>query len=318
MNRHVTDPSSSERPPGSDERGGTRRRAVYRVTVIGMLVNLVLVAGKFAAGVIGNSSAMVADAVHSISDFVTDVIVIVFVGISTRPHDASHRYGHGKFETLATVVIGVALFVVAVGILVGAIESIVTYARGGVLPRPGLIALLAAAVSIGAKELLFRLTRRVGVREASPAAIANAWHHRSDALSSVGALVGIAGASLLGEQWRILDPIAAVAVSALVGKAAVEMIGPGMNELLEGSLPAETEREIVEIVRAVGGVDDPHSLRTRRVGAAIAVDIHVRMHRELSVETSHGITEEVEQRLRSRFGPETMVTVHVEPSHPDV
>lgn len=292
-----------------------RKRAVYRVTIVGMVTNLLLVVAKLAAGIIGRSAAMVADAVHSISDFATDVIVIVFVGASARPRDETHDYGHGKFETLGTVAIGVSLVAVGAGILVSAIEAIVAYARGGTIERPHFVALGAAAVSVVVKELLFRLTRRVGTREASPAVIANAWHHRSDALSSVGALVGIGGALLLGGQWHVLDPIAAIVVSVLIGKAAVGMIVPGLRELLEASLPLETEREIMDIVRGVEGVEDPHNLRTRRVGTEIAMDVHVRMDRTLSVEASHRATEAVENRIRERFGTGTMVSVHVEPSH---
>jgi cation diffusion facilitator family transporter len=283
-----------------------------------MLINLVLVIGKFAAGVFGRSSAMIADAVHSVSDFATDLIVIVFVGISTRPRDAGHAYGHGKFETLATVVIGIALGAVGVGILTTAIQTIVAYAQGTALERPGAIALVAAGASLVAKEALFQFTYRVGKREKSPAVIANAWHHRSDALSSAGALVGIAGAFFLGEQWRVLDPAAAVLVSVLIGKAAVDLIVPGLRELLEASLPKDIEQVIEETVRGVDGVEDPHGLRTRRVGSDIAIDVHVRMDRALTVEASHRTTEEIEHRLRERFGPGTMVTVHVEPARDPV
>lgn len=290
-----------------------RKRAVYRVTLVGMLVNLLLVIGKFAAGVFGRSSAMIADAVHSVSDFATDVVVIVFVGISTRPRDADHDYGHGKFETLATVVIGIALAVVGVGVMTKAIQTIVAHAQGAALGQPGAVALIAAGASLVAKEALFQVTFRAGKREKSPAVIANAWHHRSDALSSAGALAGIAGAFFLGEQWRVLDPVAAILVSVLIGKAAVEMIVPGLSELLEASLPEEDEQMIEGIVHGVDGVGDPHSLRTRRVGSDIAIDFHVRMNGALTVEESHRITEEIEHRLRDQFGPGTMVSVHVEP-----
>lgn len=307
--------TATEVPTAETDR---RRRAIYRITLVGMLVNLLLVIGKFAAGVLGNSSAMIADAVHSVSDFATDLIVIVFVGISARPRDAGHGYGHGKFETLATVVIGITLAAVGIGILTKAVEAIVAYTHGAALGRPGAIALVAAGVSLVAKEALFQFTYRLGTREKSPAVVANAWHHRSDALSSAGALAGIAGAFFLGEQWRVLDPAAAILVSVLIGKAAVEMILPGMSELLEASLPAEVERIIEKIVRSVDGVEDPHSLRTRRLGSDIAVDLHVRMDRALTVEASHRTTEEIERRLKERFGPGTMVTVHVEPSRDPV
>lgn len=290
-----------------------RRTAVYRVSIVGMVVNVLLTVAKFAAGILGRSTAMIADAVHSVSDVATDVVVIVFLRVSMRPRDTSHDYGHGKFETLATVAIAAALAAVAVGILINAVKSIAAFASGTVLSQPGSVALIAAAVSLVVKELLFRYTRKVGSRQRSPAVIANAWHHRTDALSSIGALAGIGGAIFLGERWRVLDPIAAIVVSVLIGKAAVEMIIPGLNELLEASLPPETEREIMAIVRSVHGVRDPHSLKTRKIGAEIAIEIHVRVDSAMTVEASHNITEEVERELEMRFGPGTLVTVHVEP-----
>jgi cation diffusion facilitator family transporter len=300
---------------GSREPVGYRTRAIYRVTIVGMLANLLLAAAKLAAGIVGRSAAMIADAVHSVSDLATDVIVIAFVGIAAKPRDDSHDYGHGKFETLASVTIGLALTAAAVGILVGAVESIVLFAEGARLPQPGTVALAAAAVSLVVKEVLFRYTRRVGLRVNSPAMTANAWHHRSDALSSVGALLGIGGAFFLGERWRVLDPAAAVVVSVLIGKAAITMMLPALKELLEASLPADIERAIMTTIRSVDGVRDPHGLRTRRIGPEIVIDVHVRMARDLTVEVSHRITQEVERKLRARFGVGTIVMIHVEPGH---
>jgi cation diffusion facilitator family transporter len=279
-----------------------------------MVVNLGLMLGKLAAGILGRSSAMVADAVHSVSDFATDIIVLGFVGVSTRPRDETHDYGHGKFETLATVLVGVALAEVGIGIFVNAVESLVKVAQGNTLRRPGLVALIAAGASLVVKEVLFRYTRRVGTEIRSSAVIANAWHHRSDALSSVGALIGIAGAYFLGARRRILDPAAAIAVSILIAKAAVQMILPAVHELLEASLPTDTEREILDVASSVSGADDPHGLRTRRVGPNVVIEIHVCVSPDASVVESHGITKEIEDRLKSKFGDGTLITIHVEPA----
>lgn len=291
----------------------SRKRNIYRVTFIGFAVNLVLAAGKLAAGLLGRSGAMVADAVHSFSDSATDVIVVAFARISAKPKDTGHDYGHGKYETLATIVISLVLAGVGAGILSGAVRAIRTVLDGGMLPRPGAVALVAAMVSIVAKELLYRYTVRAGRTLDSPSVIANAWHHRSDALSSLGTLAGIGCAYFLGAKWRIADPIAALLVAVFIFKIAFDLIRTGLDELLERSLPDDIEQEIVRIVAADPAVHDPHNLRTRRIGASIAIEVHVRMDGEMSVRRSHEVTVGIERRLRERFGAGTMIAVHVEP-----
>lgn len=295
------------------ERMQERKRRIYRVTLTGFAVNLLLAAGKLAAGVWGRSGAMVADAVHSFSDLATDVVVVAFARVSAKPRDDGHDYGHGKYETLATIVVSLALFAVGAGILLSAVRAIRTVLEGGVLPRPGLVALVAAAVSIVAKELLYRFTIRAGREIGSPSVVANAWHHRSDALSSLGTLAGVGCAYFLGERWRIADPIAAILVAAFVLRIAVDLIRPGLDELLERSLPDETEREILRIVTEGGEVRSPHNLRTRRIGASIAIEVHVRVDGAMTVAHSHALTEGIERRLRERFGEGTMIAIHVEP-----
>ena len=256
---------------------------------------------------------MVADAVHSFSDLATDIVVIAFAGISAKPRDTDHDYGHGKYETLATIIISIALGVVGAGILVNSIRGIRTVIDGGLLPRPGAVALVAAVVSILVKEILYRYTVRAGRRLDSPSVVANAWHHRSDALSSLGTLVGIGCAFFLGDKWRIADPIAALIVSVFIFKIAFDLIRTGLGELLEQSLPEEVEKEILGIVAANPRVREPHNLRTRRIGAAIAIEVHVRMDGKMTVEESHELTVDIEQRLRERFGEGTMIAIHVEP-----
>lgn len=290
-----------------------RKRRIYRVTLVGFAVNLVLSLAKLAAGVFGRSGAMVADAVHSFSDLATDVVVIVFARISAKPRDDGHDYGHGKYETLATILISMALGVVGVGILVNSIGAVRSVLDGGVLPRPGLVALVAAVLSIAAKEILYRYTVREGRAIDSPSVVANAWHHRSDALSSLGTLVGIGCAYFLGDKWRIADPIAALIVAVFIFKVAFDLIRTGVGELLEKSLPEETEREILRIVTLEPAVREPHNLRTRRIGAAIAIEIHIRVDGAMTVARSHALTVGIERRLRERFGEGTMIAVHVEP-----
>lgn len=290
-----------------------RKREIYRVTFVGLVVNLVLSLLKLAAGVVGRSGAMVADAVHSFSDLATDIVVIAFARISAKPRDTDHDYGHGKYETLATIIISIALGVVGAGILVNSFRGIRTVIDGGLLPRPGAVALVAAVASILVKEILYRYTVRVGRRIDSPSVVANAWHHRSDALSSLGTLLGIGCAFFLGDKWRIADPIAALIVSVFIFKIAFDLIRTGLGELLEQSLPEEVEKEILGIVAANPRVREPHNLRTRRIGAAIAIEVHVRMDGKMTVEESHELTVDIEQRLRERFGEGTMIAIHVEP-----
>ena len=290
-----------------------RTRKIYRATWIGMVVNIALSLLKLAAGILGRSGAMIADAVHSISDLATDVIVLIFARISSKPEDAGHNYGHGKYETLASILISLTLIAVGGGILADSIRNIRLVLTGEIIGRPGAIALIAAAISIVAKEVLYRYTVRVGRQTDSPSVVANAWHHRSDALSSIGTLTGIGLAYFLGDKWRIADPLAALVVSVFIFKIAFDLIRTGLDELLERSLPEDVEEEILRVVAANPEVREPHNLRTRRIGASIAVEVHVRVDGAMSVCRSHELTEDIERRLRARFGEGTMIAIHVEP-----
>ena len=290
-----------------------REAGIYRVTLVGSVVNLLLLVFKFVAGILGHSAAMLADAVHSLSDFVTDIIVIVFVRISSKPEDEGHDYGHGKYETLATAIIGLILLFVGFGILWNGATSIWDFWQGGELKEPGMLALWAALVSILFKELLYQYTVLKGRRLNSQAVVANAWHHRSDALSSIGTAVGIGGAILLGEQWLILDPLAAVVVSLFIMKVAIQLLVPSMNELLEKSLPAEVEEKIKQEILAFPGVTSPHHLRTRRIGSSYAIEVHIRMDGQITLEEAHHTATAIEKRLKSEFGSRTYINIHVEP-----
>ena len=283
------------------------------MTLYGSAVNLVLVVFKFVAGVLGHSAAMIADAIHSLSDFATDIVVLLFVHISHKPKDKSHDYGHGKFETLATTLIGVALFAVAVGIFIDGAKKIAFWAHGGTLIVPGTLALWAALVSILLKELTYQYTHRKAEQLQSQAMKANAWHHRSDALSSVGTAIGIGGAILLGERWAVLDPIASIAVGAMIVKVAIDLLRSGMGELMEQSLPESVENEIIEIAQSVPDVSKPHELCTRRIGNHYAIEMHILIDGDMSLKEAHAKATEIEHRLKERYGEETHVAIHVEP-----
>ena len=290
-----------------------RQEQIYKVTLVGGAVNVVLLAFKFIAGILGHSAAMIADAVHSLSDFVTDLIVLVFVHISGQPQDKSHDYGHGKYETLALTIIGIALIIVAVGIFSSGAQRIAAWIRGEELTAPGLLALWAALVSILLKELTYRYTIRKARQLDSPAMEANAWHHRSDALSSIGTAIGIGGAALLGRRWAVLDPIASIIVGAFIVKVAVELILQGMRDLLEHSLPDDIEDEIMRIAQAEPDVIEPHDLRTRRIGNRYAIELHILMSGDITLSKAHDHADSIEERLKKRFGDNTHIAIHMEP-----
>ena len=292
----------------------TREQEIYKVTLWGSVCNALLVAFKFVAGFLGNSSAMIADAVHSLSDFLTDILVIVFVRISAKPQDKDHNYGHGKYETVASFLIALGLGAVAIGIIVGGAKKFTAWLHGEDLEAPGQIALWAALLSIVLKEVLFQYTIHRGKAIDSQALIANAWHHRSDAISSIGAALGIGGALLLGDRWTVLDPIAGIIVGAMLIKTTVDLLRGSMGELTECSLPEETEQEILDIIRSTPTVADPHHLRTRRIGNQIAIDVHIRMDGNTSLRVAHEQASLIERQIRERFGKNTHINIHMEPT----
>lgn len=290
-----------------------RTAAATQITWIGFFANLVLTALKLVAGVVGHSGAMIADAAHSLSDIGTDIVVLAGFQFADKPADQNHDYGHGKYETLAAAVIGGSLLLVGGGIFWNAATTIWSNLRGEPLRAPGMIALAAAIVSIAIKELLYRYTASVGKRINSYAVIANAWHHRSDALSSVGAMLGIGGAILLGEQWRLLDPLAAIVVSLFIIRVAIRISSRSIGELTEESLDETVEAEIIRIASGVDGVTEPHNLRTRRIGGDIAVDLHICVDADMRVSEAHALASQVEADLCKRFGQSTFISIHVEP-----
>ena len=294
-----------------------REREIYKVTIVGSVANAALMAIKFVAGILGHSSAMIADAVHSLSDFATDLIVLVLVHISAKPQDESHDYGHGKYETMASFIVGLALVAAATGIMMSGGSKLVDWFHGEQLQTPGRLALWAALLSILVKELLYQYTVRHGKHINSQALVANAWHHRSDALSSIGAAIGIGGAILLGDRWTVLDPIASIVVGLMLVKVAVTLLRSSMGELTESSLPADVEQEIESIICSFPDVSQPHNLRTRRIGNRIAIEAHVRMDGTLPLTLVHERASSIERAIKQRFGSETHVTLHMEPINPD-
>ena len=290
-----------------------REKEIFRVTWIGSIVNFLLLVFKFVAGIVGHSAAMVADAVHSLSDFVTDIIVIVFVRISGKPEDEGHDYGHGKYETLATAIIGLILFIVGIGILFNGANSIFDTINGKPLAAPSILALIVAALSIVLKELLYRYTIHKSKKLNSQAMVANAWHHRSDAFSSIGTFIGIGGAICLGEKWRILDPLAAIVVSIFIMKVSLQLLKPCVDELLERSLPKETEDRILEIIQSFSKVSSPHHLRTRRIGNHMAIEVHIRMNGNTPLVEAHSLATQIEKELKAEFGEDTHIGIHMEP-----
>lgn len=294
----------------------SRLKQINKVTIVGFFVNLLLTIAKVIAGIIGKSSAMVADGIHSLSDFATDIIVLVFVKYSSKDLDQDHKYGHGKFETFATMIIAFALLAVGIGIFWSGLNKVIAALKGEIIEQPGIIALYAALVSIVSKEALYWYTVNTGKKVNSQAVIANAWHHRSDAFSSIGTALGISGAIFLGEKWRVLDPIAGIIVSFFIIKVAWDIAKPSIKELLESSLPEETENEISDLIKNVQGVKNFHKLKTRKIGNTYAIEAHVRVDKDLSVEASHNIASEIEKLLREKFGIQTHIGIHIEPFYP--
>lgn len=290
-----------------------REKEIYKVTIIGAIGNLSLLIFKFIAGFLSNSAAMIADAVHSLSDFLTDIVVMIFVRISSKDEDENHHYGHGKFETLATVIIGIVLVAVGFGIMKNGITSIIEVTKGNTIKSPGIIALVAALVSIIVKEILYRYTVIMGKKLDSPSVIANAWHHRSDAFSSIGTTLGIGGAIILGNKWTILDPIAAVVVSFFILKVAYQLTKAGLDELLEKSLPKEIEKKIIDILLSFDEISSPHHLRTRRIGKSYSIEVHIRMDGAMSLYEAHQITVEIEKKLKEGLHKDIFINIHMEP-----
>lgn len=290
-----------------------RVKEVYKVTIAGSMINVMLLIMKLTAGILGHSAAMIADAIHSLTDFATDVIVLIFVKLGNKPQDKDHDYGHGKYETLATTIIGISLFVVGVMICYSGITKTFHAICGEKIQQPGTVALIAAIISIILKEWAYQFTARAGRKYHSEAVIANAWHHRSDALSSIGTAMGIGGAILLGNKWALLDPIAAIIVSVFIIKASWGLVTQSLKELTDASLSEDEEKEIMKIANTEEGIKEIHNLRTRRIGNRIAIEMHIRMPGNVTLYEAHQHATDIENLLKKRFGTDTHIGIHIEP-----
>lgn len=290
-----------------------RENKLTSVTAWGAAANLALAAVKFVAGVIGHSAAMTADAIHSFSDLISDMIVLAMVRISSKEKDKSHDYGHGKFETLATLAVAVLLLVVGGKLIADGVGKIREVLSGQTIQGPGSIALYAALLSIVVKEALYQWTAHCGRKYSSPAVIANAWHHRTDALSSIASALGIGAAIILGDKWAVLDPVVSCGISIFIIFIAVKMAMPALDELTEASLPDSIENEITQAIGSAEGVQNIHALKTRKSGPYIIIDAHIVVSPDLSVVEAHKITVEVERSLKEKYGRGTQISLHVEP-----
>lgn len=284
-----------------------------RITHLSIWINVVLTGLKLAAGVFGRSQALIADAVHSLSDFATDVAVLIGLRFTSKPKDADHAYGHGKYETIVAAVIGLALAFVGVRIADTAIQRIFHATHGDPLVQPSALAFWAAILSIAVKEWLYRATMKVARATGSAALAANAWHHRSDAYSSIATAAGVGAAAFLGDKWLILDPIAALFVSIFLLKIAWRIVREQLGELTDQSLAPEICDEILALARGIPGIQQPHNLRTRMVGRHPVIDLHVRLRADLPLREAHEIATALERALRERFGKETIANLHLEP-----
>ncbi len=284
-----------------------------RCTRVGLITDAALAVAKIAAGIAGRSSAMIADGVHSIGDCATDSVVLAMVTMGARGENDKYRYGHGKFETLAAMLIGIIMTVIGVQLFTGSATDVWQAAVHGVQPsRPEPVALVMAIVAIASKEALYRYTSSIGKRMESKALGAYAWHHRTDALSTLATLLGIAGAMFLGEHWRVLDPIAAMVVSVLIVAMAIRIALPAVEELLEKALPDDEVAHIATIIDSTPGVRSHHNLRTRRNGHVRVVDVHVKVDGDITVAVAHEITTCIERRLTADYS-RVITYIHVEP-----
>ena len=284
-----------------------------KVTVISFIINCILSAGKIIIGIIGTSGALIADGIHSLSDLITDIIVFVSLKITQKPADEKHNYGHGKVEIVATVLVSVALFIAGFTIGKDGIEDLIGFFNGDTSQTPALIAVIAAAMSLIIKETLFRYTMKTGKEIGSEVLMANAWHQRSDALSSLGVLIGAGGAWLLGSKFAFLDSAAQIAVSLFIFRAAYKILIPNLGQLADAAIDKEEINEIENMIKVNPDILDYHHLRTRHVGSLHAIDVHILVNPRLDISAAHDISTVLESEIKNFLGSECFVSIHIEP-----
>lgn len=287
--------------------------SLRHVTMVGFWINAALVILKLFFGYWGHSDALVADGYHSVSDFLTDFLVLFFIGIAYKKADNRHPYGHGKFETIGSVGISIILIIVAIFIGYEGFKTIIDSFEGVKIPRPDVWTIVVAAISILAKEFCYRYTIAYGRKYNSSSIIANAWHHRTDALSSIATLVGVSISFFLGEAWRILDPIASVIIAGFILWSAIKIAMPSIDELLENSVPEEEVQNIRNIISEVKGVENVHNLRCRYNGHSMIIDVNIHVDPDITVKEGHEIATAVEENLKGNFGNDLIIYIHVEP-----
>ena len=284
-----------------------------KITHLSIWINVGLTGLKLAAGIFGRSQALIADAIHSLSDFATDIAVLVGLRFTSKPKDSDHAYGHGKYETLVAAIIGLALAYVGIRIAGSAIHRVFDALHGEELTMPSAFAFWAAVLSIAVKEWLYRATMKVARATGSSSLVANAWHHRSDAFSSIATAGGVGAAVFLGHDWLILDPIAALFVSIFLLKVAWQIIREQIGDLTDQNLSPTVCEEILALARGIPGIAEPHNLRTRMVGRIPVIDMHIRLRADLPLREAHEIATALEHALQQRFGKETIANLHLEP-----
>ena len=280
-----------------------------RITWIGALANALLIAMKFIAGILGNSQALIADAVHSVSDFFTDAVVLLGLRFGRKPPDEDHHFGHARIETMASAVVGVSLIAVAFYLGYRSATNIYLHADN----HPTWLALAGAAASIAVKEALYQYTVIVGKRIRSQAVIANAWHHRSDALSSVAVFIGVGGA-VINPAWHILDSYAALLVSFFIAKVGVDVLWGSLREMADTAPNREFQEKVVQCILGVSGIQGVHDLKVRSLGGTFYIQVHIVVDRNMSVADSHRILEEARTRLHGEIDDIGEIIVHVDPS----
>jgi len=295
-----------------------REKEAVKVTIYGMIINFILVVMKLLAGIFGKSAALISDAVHSLSDFITDIIILIGFKVTARPADEDHNYGHGKVETIAAVSVGIFLIFVSVSLFINSIRNIYGFFfKDEVITLPHQFVLYILIISIILKEITFRFTIHVGKKINSDAVIANAWEHRSDVFASLAALIGLTIAIVFGEKYAVFDPIAAGIVSLFIFKVAIEIILSSYSQLIDSSLTKEEIERLEKILDSIPEIKGYHNIKTRRIGYYVSIDVHIFVERTLNVEAAHDIATELEKIIRQEFGEETFISVHVEPYYPN-
>jgi cation diffusion facilitator family transporter len=296
------------------ESASDKYNIIKRVTMISIISNVLLTASKFVIGILGHSSAMVADAAHSLSDCLTNVAIMISLKISNKPKDDSHHYGHGKVETLAAAFTGLVLIITAILIFYEGVNKVLSYYHGEILETPSNLTFIMAIFSVVLKEWMYKYTYAKNKDIQSNALSVVALDHRSDAFFSIGTVLGVGGAIFLGSKWVVLDPLTAVIFSLLIVKMGGSITYKSLNELMEASLDSKTHKCIEDTIASTEGVLGYHELKTRKIGNDVALDVHIEVDNKLTIVQAHDIATTVEFRLQEMCGYNGQFSIHAEPN----